>query len=152
VKISASATVTAPRERVFAALNDREVLRRCIPGCEDLSEIDADSFFLQLRLGVAGIKGSYAGTAVRRDIRPPESFTLAFDGKGMAGFARGTAAVRLLEDASGSLVECDADVQIGGAVAAVGSRLIGAAARKITQDFFRQLAAEIGARPEAIAD
>jgi carbon monoxide dehydrogenase subunit G len=152
VKITNSVTVAAPRERVFAALNDRDILRRCIPGCEELTEIDADSFSVQLRLGVAGIKGTYAGTAVRQALRPPESFTLALDGKGKAGFVRGTASVRLVPDAAGCVVDCDADVQIGGAVAAVGSRLIGAAARKITQDFFRQLAEEIGARPEAVAD
>jgi uncharacterized protein len=152
VKITTSATVAAPRERVFAALNDREILRRCIPGCEELTEIDADSFSVQLRLGVAGIKGTYAGTAVRQDVRPPGSLTLAFDGKGKAGFVRGTAAVHLAPDAAGCIVDCEADLQIGGAVAAVGSRLLGAAARKITQDFFRQLAEEIGARPEAVAD
>lgn len=152
MKITNSATVAASRERVFAALNDREILRRCIPGCEELTEIDADSFSVQLRLGVAGIKGTYAGTAVRHDFRPPESFTLAFDGKGKAGFVRGTAAVRLGPDAAGCVVDCDADLQIGGAVAAVGSRLIAAAARKITQDFFRQLAEAIGARPEPVAD
>lgn len=147
MKINASAAVDAPREQVFAALNDRDVLRRCIPGCEELTHVDDDTFTVRLKLGVAGIKGQYAGTARRQDLQPPESFTFALDGKGKTGFVRGTAAVRIANDEGASRVDCEADVQIGGAIAAVGSRLIGAAARKLTRDFFRQLAEEIGAPP-----
>ena len=145
MKITTSAAVAAPRDRVFEALNDREVLRRSIPGCEELTDIDADAFSVQLKLGIAEVKGTYAGTVVRQEVRPPASFTLAFDGKGKRGFGRGTAAVHIVEEGSASVVECQADVQIGGAVAAVGSRLIGAVARKLTHDFFRRLAEEIGA-------
>lgn len=147
MKVTTSATIAAPRERVFAALNDAEVLRASIPGCEELMAVDEDSFAVRLALGLAGITGRYAGTVVRRELRPPESLTLVFDGKGAPGFCRGTAVVRIVERNATSIVQCEADVQVGGTVAAVGSRLIGAAARKLTHDFFRQLAAEIGAQP-----
>lgn len=147
MKVIAAAAVAAPRERVFAALNDRDVLRRCIPGCEELTEAEADSYRVQVKLGVAGIKGKYIGKATHRDLQPPESFTLAFDGKGKTGFVRGKAAIRIAEANGTARVDCEADVQVGGAIAAVGSRLIAAVARKLTDDFFRQLAVDMGVAP-----
>ena len=146
MRVTTSALVAAPRDQVFAALNDGRVLRHCIPGCEELIEVDADTFSVTLKLGVGGIKGTYTGTAMRKDAQPPESFSFALDGKGKVGFVRGIAAVRIAEDGDQSRVDCDADVQVGGAIAAVGSRLIAAAARKISGDFFREFAAVIGAR------
>jgi carbon monoxide dehydrogenase subunit G len=133
---------------VFAALNDPEVLRSCIPGCEELKDIGNETFAATLKLGLAGIKGTYTGSVSRRDLNPPESFTLVFDGKGAAGFVRGSASIRIVEDGAGSVVHSEADVQVGGAVAAVGSRLLTAAGQKLSQDFFNRLAGAIGARPE----
>lgn len=148
MKISAGAVVAAPRERVFAALNDRDVLRRCIPGCEELTDAGEAAYHVQVKLGLAGIKGRYAGQAVHQDLQPPESFVLAFDGKGKTGFVRGTAAVRISDAEGVTSVDADADVHVGGAIAAVGSRLIAAAARKLTRDFFRQVAIELGVPAE----
>ena len=148
MKINTSAAVAAPREQVFAALNDRNVLRRTIPGCEELTDVDTDTFAVKLKLGVAGIKGKYDGTATWQLLQPPESLRLAFDGKGKSGFVRGTAAVKIVEDSGASRVDCEADVQIGGAIAAVGSRLIAAVAGKLTRDFFQQLADQLGVEPE----
>jgi carbon monoxide dehydrogenase subunit G len=148
VKITTSAAVAASREQVYTALNDRGVLRRTIPGCQELTDVDADTFAVKLKLGVAGIKGKYEGTATRRDLQPPEFITLVLNGKGKTGFVLGTAAVQIVEEEGLSRVSCEADVQIGGAIAAVGSRLIGAVARKLTKDFFRNLAEEIGVAPE----
>ena len=151
MKISAAAAVVAPRERLFEALHDRDTLRRCIPGCEELTEEGSDAYRVRLKLGIAGLTGRYAGKVTYQHLQPPESFTVAFDGKGSAGFVRGTAAVRIADDRGTARVECDADVQVGGAIAAVGSRLMVAVARKLTQDFFRQVAAQIGADPD-VAD
>lgn len=141
MKIALSSVVAAPSEAVFAALVDPEVLKECIPGCEELTAVNQDRYEARLKIGVAGLKGTYAGRAEIRDRRSPDSLTLAFDGKGSPGFVRGTAAIRLLPDAAGTRVECDADVQVGGVIAAVGSRLIEAAARKLADDFFRRLSA-----------
>ena len=140
MKISAAAAVVAPRERLFEALNNRDVLRRCIPGCEELTEEGSDAYRVRVKLGIAGLTGRYVGTVTYRHLQPPESFTLAFDGKGKTGFVRGIAAVRIADDHGTARVECDADVQVGGAIAAVGSRLMVAVARKLTQDFFRRVA------------
>jgi carbon monoxide dehydrogenase subunit G len=132
---------------VFAALVDPEVLQRSIPGCETLVATGPGTYEAQLRIGVAGLKGSYKGKVTLTDERPPDSFSLSFDGKGGPGFVRGTALVRLSDDGAGTRVDSDADVQVGGLIAAVGSRLIEAATRKLADDFFKQLAAEVSASP-----
>ena len=149
MKISAAAAVMAPRERLFEALNNPDVLRRCIPGCEELTAEGSDTYRVRLKLGVAGLTGQYVGKVTYQNLQPPESFTLAFDGKGKTGFVLGTAAVSIADDQGTARVDCEADVQVGGAIAAVGSRLMVALARKLTQDFFRRVAGEIGADPDA---
>jgi len=148
MKVVAAAAVVAPRQRLFDALNDRGVLRRCIPGCEELTEEGTAAYRVRLKLGIAGLTGRYAGTATHQDVHTPESFTIAFDGKGKTGFVHGTASVSITDDEGIARVACEADVQVGGAIAAVGSRLMVAVARKLTRDFFRRVAAEIGADPD----
>lgn len=149
MKISAAARVAAPRDRVFEALNDPDVLRQCIPGCEALTRDEAAGpYQVRLKLGIAGLKGQYVGTATPENLDPPGSFTLAFDGKGKTGFVRGSAAIQIGDEDGAAQIACEADVQVGGAIAAVGSRLMVAVARKLTRDFFRQLATEIGAPPD----
>ena len=146
MKLSLSSSVSAPRERVFAALIDPAILQRSIPGCESLKETAPDTYDVTLKVGVAGMKGTYTGRASIRDAHPPESLTLAFEGKGGPGFVRGSAAITLSpEDEGGATrVACDADVQVGGLIAAVGSRLVEAAAKKQADDFFRALSSAIG--------
>jgi carbon monoxide dehydrogenase subunit G len=143
MKLSSSARVPAAPDRVFAALVNPEVLRRSIPGCESLMPTGPDTYEARLQVGVAGLKGSYSGRAELRDQRPFESLTLAFSGKGVPGFVQGAAAVQLKADNGGTLVTLTSDVQVGGLIAAVGSRLIEAAARKLADDFFRRLSHEI---------
>jgi carbon monoxide dehydrogenase subunit G len=143
VRFATGAAIAAPREQVFAALVSPDLLRRCIPGCEELTDTGNDTYQATIKVGMAGLHGIYSGTASLRDRVPPESFTLSFDGKGGAGFARGTARLRFEADGDQTRVACDADVHVGGVIAAIGSRLVEAAARKLADDFFRRLAIEI---------
>jgi uncharacterized protein len=143
VKLAVSSTIPADRERVFDALVDPGVLQRTIPGCESLVATGPDMYRATLKVGVAGLKGTYAGTAAVRDRQPPASLTLAFEGKGGPGFVRGSAAIALSADPGGTRVACEADVQVGGLIAAVGSRLVEAAAKKLADDFFRRLSSEL---------
>ena len=148
MKLTLSSTVMADRAQVFAALVDPAILQRCIPGCESLTSTGDDAYAATLKVGVAGMKGTYTGKAAITNKQPPDSMTLSFDGKGGPGFVRGSAALAFSADGAdgkGTRVACDADVQVGGLIAAVGSRLVEAAARKLADDFFRQLARELEA-------
>ncbi|HMF96242.1 MAG TPA: carbon monoxide dehydrogenase subunit G [Vicinamibacterales bacterium] len=143
MKLTLSSVVRAPQERVFAALVDQAVLQRCIPGCESLVEVAPDVFDATLKIGIAGLKGTYKGKTTIRDRQPSTSLTLAFEGKGGPGWVRGTAAIGLSSDDSATRVAADAEVQVGGLIAAVGSRLIEMAAKKLSDEFFGALAAQL---------
>jgi carbon monoxide dehydrogenase subunit G len=147
MRLALSSVVAAPRERVFAALVDPVILQRVIPGCESLTATAPDAYEATLEIGLAGLKGTYKGTASIRDKRPPESLTLALDGKGKPGFVHGSAAIVLSDDGAvgATRFACEADVQVGGVIAAIGSRLIQAAAKKLADDFFKQLSRELQA-------
>ncbi len=141
MKLSTTSVVPADRERVFHALVDPAVLTRVIPGCESMTATGPDQYDVTLKIGVAGLKGTYSGKAAVLDQRPPDALTLRFEGKGTPGFVRGTAVIALTSEGAGTRVSSDADVHVGGLIAAVGSRLIEAAARKMADDFFHQLGA-----------
>lgn len=143
MKLTLSSVVSAPRDRVFAALVDPVILQRCIPGCESLTATGPDAYETTLKIGVAGLKGTYSGKAAIRDQRPSDSLTLGFEGKGGPGFVRGSAAIALSADGDATRITCEADVQVGGLIAAVGSRLVDAAAKKLAGDFFDQLSQEL---------
>lgn len=147
LNITTSASVPAAPDRVFAALVDPNVLRRVIPGCDELRASGPDSYEARVRIGIAGLKGSYAGRAEIRNRNSPQSLTLAFEGKGAPGFVRGEADVLLADEpsakSSSTQITCRSSVQVGGVMAAVGSRLIEAAARKLADEFFRRLADDL---------
>jgi carbon monoxide dehydrogenase subunit G len=145
MKLSAHYHVGVSADRVYAALTDPAILQRCIPGCEELSPDGVDRFRARIKVGVAGLKGVYTGTAELRDRNPPHSFTLVVDGKGAPGFVRASAKIVCAPADGGSRVDCDADVQVGGLIAADGSRLVEAAARQQMDAFFRQLALAVTA-------
>ena len=145
MKLNLVSVIPAERDRVFAALVDPEVLRLAIPGCESLTETGPDEYAATLKIGAAGLKGTYNGKTIVADKVPPEALTLKFEGKGAPGFVRGSSAITLTEQDGSTRVEAVADVQVGGLIAAVGSRLVEAAARKLADDFFRQVAQQLTA-------
>ncbi len=139
MKLALVHTLAADRERVFDALVDPAIIRRCIPGCESMVASGPNTYDATLRVGVAGLKGTYTGRTTIANQQRPDSLTLGVEGKGAAGFVRGTAAVVLASEGDGTRITCDADVHVGGVIAAVGSRLIEAAARKMAAEFFEAL-------------
>jgi uncharacterized protein len=143
VKIPIATRLPVERGRAFAALGDPEILRRCIPGCEELTATGPDTYAARLRVGVAGLKGTYNGSAAIRDKHPPDRLTLTFEGRGTPGFVRGSAAIALTDVPEGTEIGGEADVQVGGLIAAVGSRLVEAAGKKLADDFFRQLSEQL---------
>lgn len=140
MKLSGTYNIPAPRERVFQAITDPAVLQSILDGCEKMVKTGEDSYDAHLRIGLAGIKGTYIGKIRLMDLQAPESYTLIVEGKGAPGFLKGTARIQLAEDGAHTRIQCDADAQVGGMIAAIGSRLIEAAARKMMADFFQRFA------------
>jgi carbon monoxide dehydrogenase subunit G len=133
----------APRDRVWALFNDPGVLARATPGCERLNPIGPDEFEATLSVGVAAVKGTYQGRLAITDKRPPEGYTLHVEGTGRPGFVKGEGRLSLTEQDGGTLATINAEAQVGGLIAAVGQRLVGAAARLLMSQFFSALEAEL---------
>ena len=139
MKLSGTYVVPAPREKVFAVLTDPEALRKCIEGCEKMVRTGEDAYDAHLKIGIAGIKGNYSGKVEIREKTSPESFVLSMEGKSAAGWVKGGARIVLAVQGDGTELRCEADAQVGGLIAAVGSRLVEGAGRKMMDDFFKKL-------------
>ena len=145
MKLSATYTFKPAPEKLFAALIDPSVLQKCIDGCEKMEKTGQDSYDAHLKIGVAGIKGTYVGKVRIAEQNPPSSFTLNVEGKGTPGWVKGTAKIQISPKDEGSELQCESEGQVGGLVAAVGSRLVEAAAKKMLDEFFRKLDQQLGA-------
>lgn len=146
MKISGSYTFNSNREKVCAAITDPDVLLKCIDGCEKMVMTKKDSYDVHLKLGVAGLKGRYVGKIKMTDKKLPESYTLLVEGKGMPGFVKGKSLISMEEKGKKTELTCEADVQVGGMIAAIGSRLISTVSKKMMASFFKALDAEIKKR------
>src|SRR6266566_8377752 len=99
MKFTATYTFPAPREKVFSLITDPAVLQRCIEGCEKMVRTSEDNYDAHLKIGIAGLKGSYVGKVQIKDKKAPESYTLLIEGKGAPGFVKGTAHIQLADKA-----------------------------------------------------
>ncbi|PYS50993.1 MAG: carbon monoxide dehydrogenase [Acidobacteria bacterium] len=142
MKIEGTHELQARRERVFQALTDPEVLKRCIPGCEQLEKTGENSYAATLRAGVGSIKGTFKGNVRLEEIRQPEHYRMIVDGKGQPGFLKGTGAIDLEEQGDATIIRYAGDVQVGGTIASVGQRMIQGAAKMMASQFFTAIEAE----------
>lgn len=138
--------IEAPRERVWAALNDPEVLRQCIPGCEEVQKLSDTEFTAKVAAKVGPVSAKFSGKVTLSDLDPPHGYTITGEGSGgAAGFGKGGANVRLEpEGDSVTLLSYTAHAQVGGKLAQIGSRLIDGTARKMAEDFFAKFARTVG--------
>jgi carbon monoxide dehydrogenase subunit G len=140
VKVSGTATLHAPREKVWAALNDPAVLVRTIPGCQQLEEAAKDSYRMTITAGVASIKGTYQGDVSLTDQDEPGAFTLKASGAGAPGTVSADVKVTLAESSDGDGVatrlDYDADAIVGGMIGGVGQRMLSGVAKKTAGEFF----------------
>src|SRR5258708_35685315 len=152
MEIKGEYKIAAPREKVFAALNDPTVLQACIPGCESLEKVSDTEMKAKVRLRIGPVSASFTGKVTLSDIDPPNGYKISGEGQGgVAGFAKGGAVVALRDDDGGTVLGYNVDAQVGGKIAQVGARLIEGAARKLSDEFFGKFAATIGGPPSAAA-
>jgi uncharacterized protein len=144
--------IPATRQRVWEGLNDPEVLKRCIPGCQTLEKVSDTEFNGKVVAAVGPVRATFGGKVMLSDLNPPQSYTISGEGSGgVAGFAKGGAKVNLAEDGAATLLTYAVQAQVGGKLAQVGSRLIDGVARKMANDFFGQFAAVMAPEQSAPA-
>ncbi len=129
--------LSAPREKVWAALNDPDVLRSCIPGCQSLEMTGENEMAATVVTKVGPVKAKFSGEVRLENINAPESYSIVGEGKGgIAGFAKGGADVHLAEDGADTILTYDVKAQVGGKIAQLGGRLIDSTAKKLAGQFF----------------
>ena len=128
----------ADREQVWAALNDPTILQKCIPGCETLTKASDTNFSASVVAKVGPVKAKFSGEVELTELSPPSSYKISGEGKGgAAGFASGSADVKLEEsDEGGTVLSYTVNAQVGGKLAQIGSRLIDSTAKKLSREFF----------------
>jgi carbon monoxide dehydrogenase subunit G len=137
VKVNGSATLHAPREKVWEALNDPAVLVRTIPGCQQLEEVGPDAYRMTITAGVASIKGTYQGDVALTDQQQPGAFTLKASGAGAPGTVSADVKVTLAEADGTTRLDYDADAIVGGMIGGVGQRVLSGVAKKTAGEFFK---------------
>lgn len=153
MKMTGEEIIAAPRRVVWDALNDPEVLKECITGCEEIKKKSDTEFEAKVTAKVGPVKASFIGAVKLSKLNPPRSYVISGEGKGgVAGFAKGGATVQLSDTADGQTkLSYDVDAQVGGKLAQIGSRLIDSTAKKMAADFFKKFNKVVSERAQAAA-
>jgi hypothetical protein len=142
--------IPASQQETWRALNDPEVLKACIPGCESIERTGENEYSVLMVARIGPVSAKFKGKLSLSDIKPPESYSMAFEGQGgPAGFAKGGAHVALSAENNQTRLRYEAKANIGGKLAQIGSRLVDAAARKVSDDFFRSFNEKVASQHEA---
>jgi carbon monoxide dehydrogenase subunit G len=142
--------IAAPRQVVWEALNDPDVLRECIPGCESLEKSSDTEMSAAVKIKIGPVSARFTGDVTLENINAPESYTISGEGKGgIAGFAKGGADVKLVEDGAETVLTYDVKAQVGGKLAQLGSRLIDSTSKKLAGQFSRSSTRWSAPRPRA---
>jgi carbon monoxide dehydrogenase subunit G len=129
--------INAPRDAVWEALNDPDVLKRCIPGCQSLEMKSPTELAAIVKVKIGPVSATFNGEVTLTNVKAPESYTIAGEGKGgVAGFAKGAADVALNEDGAETVLQYVVKAQIGGKLAQLGARLVNTTSQKLAQQFF----------------
>lgn len=145
MEMSGEYRIPAPRENVWAALNDPQVLRETIPGAESVEKIADDEFEAVAKAKVGPVSARFKGKVKLTDIDPPNGYTINGEGNGgAAGFAKGSAKVHLADDNGVTVLTYTVNAQIGGKLAQIGQRFIDSTASKLADDFFGNFSAALG--------
>lgn len=155
MEMQGSRQLAVPQQQAWEALNDPEVLKICIPGCDKVEQTGEGQYALAMGVKIGPVSARFNGKIQLADVLPPNSYTLAFEGQGgAAGFGKGTAKVMLAPptEGAGCVLSYTAQAQVGGKIAQVGQRLVDGVAKSMAEDFFRRFDEEMQRRhPEAYA-
>lgn len=143
MELSGSYTFAASATTVWNLLVDPEVIASCLPGCDRLEPIGEDRYRADLTMTVASVSGKYSGTVAMLDKQPPRSFRLVVEGTGKPGFVKGEATIELTESTQSTIVNVKGQGQVGGLIARVGQRLLGAVSKMMMDRFFNCLSGKI---------
>ena len=144
--------VTAPQNKVWDALNDPDILKQCISGCEEVQKLSPTEFTAKVQARVGPVSARFGGKVTLSDLDPPNGYKISGEGTGgVAGFAKGGAEVHLTPDGDATKLSYKVTAQVGGKLAQIGSRLIDSTARKYADDFFAKFASIVGAPMPAVA-
>jgi carbon monoxide dehydrogenase subunit G len=129
--------IAASQADTWAALNDPEILKACIPGCESIERVTDSEYAVQMTARIGPVAAKFKGKLTLSDLKPPQSYSIAFEGQGgVAGFGKGGAQVQLAPEGEATRLSYQVKASVGGKLAQIGSRLVDAAARKLANDFF----------------
>jgi hypothetical protein len=146
ITMSGEVQLNASREAVYRKLNDSDVLKACVPGCEQLDKLSETEFYAISVMKIGPVKARWKGKIKLSDLDPPNGYKITGEGEGgVAGFAKGGATVVLSEKDGGTLLKYDVEAQIGGKLAQLGQRLIAGAAKKMGDEFFAKFAQNVAA-------
>jgi hypothetical protein len=149
MNMSDSQRIAAPKAKVYAALNDTEILRRSIPGCDAIEKTSDTDMNARVTVRVGPVKASFIGKVILSDFDPPNSYTIRGEGSGgMAGFAKGGAHVDLDADGAATMLKYTVDAEVGGKIAQLGGRMIDGVAKKLADEFFENFGAIVGGPAE----
>lgn len=136
MKVEGKVKFDAPVQKVWDVLQDPESLRSAVPGVQSLEQVGENEYEATLKLGVAAIKGTYSAKVKIYDQEEPKSYRLGISGQGGPGFVNVDGSLNLEDNGSTTMVHYDFDAQVGGAVAAVGQRMLGGVAKLMMGQFF----------------
>ena len=148
MKLTGSHELDMPRQEVWEALLDPDVIAATLPGCDALEEVGENEYVAPIRVGVGPVEGKFEGRFTLSDINPPESYHLDIEGKGPSGFMRGAADIRLEQNGSGTILHYEVHANIGGRVASVGQRLIDSTGKLVARQGLKRLEKKMKERRE----
>ncbi|MFQ5708703.1 MAG: CoxG family protein [bacterium] len=146
MKLEGTYTFQAKREEIWDLLMDPAVIARTVPGCEEMTSVGEDLYEAKMTVGIAAVKGVYTSKISLLDKVPPESYKLKLEGKGARGFLTGEVSIRLEERDESTVLHYTAENHIGGPIAAVGQRIVGAAAKMFVNQGFKSLEKQLRER------
>ena len=151
MEMSGEVRIEATVDEVWAALNDAEILKACIPGCQELEKVSDTEMTAKVVLKIGPVKAKFGGEVTLENLNPPNSYSIVGEGKGgIAGFAKGGADVSLEQDGDETILRYEAKAQVGGKIAQLGSRLIDSTSKKLANQFFDNFRNALTEEPEQV--